>query len=592
MLKLRSRSALYIIIFVASLAFLLAACQPETPTTSQKGESTVERTTESTTIPATPTAAPTVTPTPEPTPTPAPVTDPRQLLVLPEELPGYEPPDWHQDGSATKDLDQGRIRWWVFAGDDSVGRTPDIDEPIAFGEQETYTDVDGVLTFRGNHHRDAPSWGTADVAEKKLEIVWTHDIGAISGHNSWWPGSGWTGQPLLVNWPEETRQVMGLFPEMKEKDLVEVIYPVFDGNIYFLDLETGARTRDPISVGYGIKGTGSVDPRGYPLFYTGQGLNDTNGRIGPFRYRIFDLIRNEETFYIAGSDSLAFRSWGAFDASALINWQTDTLIEPGENGIFYRAKLNTAFDPDAGTVSIEPELSRFRYRTEFSSRYGIESSPAMWRNLVYFADNDGAIVCLDINTLEPIWIFNAGDDTDATIVLEETDDGVFLYTGNEIDHRRQSAPSQLRKLDALTGELIWQHDVMCVYDSVLSGGMLATPLLGQDDISDLIIFNISKTTSYTAGLLLALDKESGEVVWERDLDAHSWSSPIAIKGEDGKSYGIFADSAGVMHLFDPRTGIDYSTLSIGANCESSPAAYNNMIVVGTYAQKIYGIRIS
>ena len=47
-----------------------------------------------------------------------------------------------------------------------------------------------------------------------------------------------------------------------------------------------------------------------------------------------------------------------------------------------------------------------------------------------------------------------------------------------------------------------------------------------------------------------------------------------------------------MHLFDPLTGKDLSTISIGANCEASPSAYNDMIVVATYAQKIYGIRIS
>ena len=40
-----------------------------------------------------------------------------------------------------------------------------------------------------------------------------------------------------------------------------------------------------------LKETASVDPKGYPLLYAGQGLNDTNGRKGPFRYRIFDLIQ-------------------------------------------------------------------------------------------------------------------------------------------------------------------------------------------------------------------------------------------------------------------------------------------------------------
>ena len=116
--------------------------------------------------------------------------------------------------------------------------------------------------------------------------------------------------------------------------------------------------------------------------------------------------------------------------------------------------------------------------------------------------------------------------------------------------------------------------------------------MGKDDFADIVIFNVCKTTSHQAGTLLALDKISGEVVWERSLEAYSWSSPISIKGKDGKSRGVFCDSAGIMHLFDPLTGKDLMTISIGANCEASPSAYNDMIVVATYAQKIYGIKVS
>ena len=99
------------------------------------------------------------------------------------------------------------------------------------------------------------------------------------------------------------------------------------------------------------------------------------------------------------------------------------------------------------------------------------------------------------------------------MVLEETEDGVFIYHGNTIDNRGKLAGSdqdvcQLRKFNALTGELVWQYDVPCVYESYLNGGMLATPLLGKDDFADLVIFNVCKTTSHAAGTLLALDKVS------------------------------------------------------------------------------------
>ncbi len=98
-------------------------------------------------------------------------------------------------------------------------------------------------------------------------------------------------------------------------------------------------------MGWGFKGTASVDPRGYPLLYAGQGLNDTNGTIGPWRYRVFDLIQNKEVWHISGLDAAAPRhDWGAFDSSALINARTDTLIQPAENGLIYKVKLNASYD--------------------------------------------------------------------------------------------------------------------------------------------------------------------------------------------------------------------------------------------------------
>lgn len=589
----------FVLVFSLSFFLLLACCSCAAgPKAASLPATSTTKRPEPTASPAptplpTPTPEPTPTPLPTPTPTPPPpVTDPDQLYLAPADLPAFEPGQEKSANSWQKKVsEQSSISWWLFDHNQRPLSQASPAEKIAFGAAETFTDVEGVLTFRGNHHRDAPAWGEAEIKEKKLEIMWTHPIGAISGNNSYWAGAGWTGQPLLVHWPEETRQVMGLYDDFLATDLVEVIYPVFDGHIYFLDLISGRRTRDPIKVGFGFKGTATADPRGYPLLYAGQGLNDTNGRIGPFRYRIFDLIENKEIAGIAGKDGSAFRSWGAFDASSLINWQTDTLLEPGENGLFYRAQLNTKFDPDAGTVSVNPELTRLRYKVGSNPAYGIESSPVTWRNYVFFSDNQGNILCLEINTLQVVWVFEAGDDSDATMVLEETEEGVFLYHGNTIDRRRQASDCQLRKLNALTGELIWQHNVKCVYDSVLNGGLLATPLLGKDDFSDMVIFNVCKTTSWQTGLLLALDKKSGEPVWERPLANYSWSSPVAIKSTTGEHYGIFCDSAGIMHLFDLQTGEDFDTVSLDLNCEASPAVYNDRIVVATYARQIYCVRV-
>ena len=73
---------------------------------------------------------------------------------------------------------------------------------------------------------------------------------------------------FLVRWEEQTRKAMNLYEEKKQKEgLTEVIYATCDGNIYFLDLEDGTATRDKISLGFPVKGTGSLYPSGIPLYF-------------------------------------------------------------------------------------------------------------------------------------------------------------------------------------------------------------------------------------------------------------------------------------------------------------------------------------
>ena len=532
--------------------------------------------------------------TTEPKKEPIESTNPDDLIISWKNPEGFISKKVMNDGSAKKTFkDGGNIQFWALVKNKTV---KDYKAPynIAFGSPEMYSELEGVTTFRGNNYRTVPSWGSCDVKEKKLEIVWTHDIGAVSGVDSYWPGAGWTGQPLLVHWSDEVRNIMNINEDLKSKDLVEVIYPVFDGNVYFLDIETGKASRPKMNIGFTTKGTGMVDSRGYPLLYSGQGLNENNGKKGPFKYRIFDLINQKEVFSLQGSDPVAFRSWGANDSSALLNRYTDTLINCGENGLIYKVKLNTDFDKTAGTISIDPEVTKYRYKSSYNANQGIENSPAFYRNLMYFADNGGTIQCLDINTLEPVWIYKAGDDTDSTITIEETDKGVFLYTANEIDKRGKAgtrADCNIRKLNALTGELIWQRDYSCAYQNYINGGALATPVVGKNDISDIVIFNIALTGTTNDGTLVAIDKNTGKEVWNRHLKAYSWSSPVDFKSDDGKTYLILCDFLGDMHLIDPKTGQDLDKISVGGNVEASPSIYNNMAVVGTYAKKVYGVKI-
>ena len=136
------------------------------------------------------------------------------------------------------------------------------DGDIFFNIGQDYTDVEGIVTFRGNSFRDAPSHGYANMTDFRLNKLWSADTGSLSSGSAVWTGSGWTGQPLMMKWPKEVKAHMNMTEKAKADDeLVEVIYACMDGYVYFLDLRTGEKTRDPLYLGYTFKGAGALDPR-------------------------------------------------------------------------------------------------------------------------------------------------------------------------------------------------------------------------------------------------------------------------------------------------------------------------------------------
>ena len=179
---------------------------------------------------------------------------------------------------------------------------------------------------------------------------------------AYWSGNGWTGQPLIAEWPYETRQIMTSMHDWarNQETLVEVIYPSMDGYIYFLELETGKETRDAIYMGLTYKGTGTLDPRGYPLLYVGSGYNTSASRVS-----IISLIDGSVLYEFGGaSEDFELRTWPMFDAAPLIDADTDKLIWAGENGILYIITLGTEYDEEAGTVSGNPTRTvKWRYQS-------------------------------------------------------------------------------------------------------------------------------------------------------------------------------------------------------------------------------------
>jgi len=286
------------------------------------------------------------------------------------------------------------------------------------------------------------------------------------------------------------------------------------------------------------------------------------------------------------------RRWGAFDSNPLFDTTQDRMILCGENGVVYSIILGTNFDREAGTISIDPIISRYRHTG--SRRLGTENSPVALGHYLFFSDNAGWIQCLDLHTLEPVWVMDAGDDTDASLVLdwEEENQRLAIYTATQVDLVRQAGDSYIRKLDATTGETLWMRAIRCGYNEAVNGGVTATPVVGRNDISNLVIFSVARVIGRGGGgLVIALDKETGETVWETAMPSFGWSSPVAVYTDEGKSYIIVSDSGGRMLLLHGTTGEEAHRINVGSNVEASPAVFGNILVVGTRGQSIIGIEI-
>ena len=65
------------------------------------------------------------------------------------------------------------------------------DGDIFFNIGQDYTDVEGIVTFRGNSFRDAPSHGYANMTDFRLNKLWSADTGSLSSGSAVWTGSGW-----------------------------------------------------------------------------------------------------------------------------------------------------------------------------------------------------------------------------------------------------------------------------------------------------------------------------------------------------------------------------------------------------------------
>ena len=478
---------------------------------------------------------------------------------------------------------------------------------FTFGHGDEYSQVEGITTFRGNNFRDNAAYGYANISAGRLTEIWKRPTGSLTAPDgALWRGHGWTGQPLIAKWPVETRAIMTSMHDWakEQEELTEVIYAAMDGYIYFSELETGKDTRDKLFIGWTFKGSGAIDPRGFPLLYVGAGYDSALGNAKIF---IISLIDGSILYTFGQDDPFAPRKLpephSYADSSPLVCVKNDRLIYPSENGLVYIFDLNTRYNPEFGTISISPsDMVKWRFdgkRHERSGNfwYGIESSISVFEGYAYITDNAGHMICLNLNTLEVMWVQDTLDDTNNSPVFSIENEKAYIYVGAGFHGgwrapADSAAPVPIWKLDAETGEIIWQVNYDCYTQSGVSGGIQGTIASGAHSLSDLIFVPIARTPTLGAGVLVAVRKSTGEVVWEH-TSVYSWSSPVCVYNSDGKGFIVHTDTAGDMFLLEGLTGDLLDSVNLGSLVEASPAVFNNIAVVGTKGgMDIRAVRLS
>ncbi|MBR0073729.1 MAG: PQQ-binding-like beta-propeller repeat protein [Bacteroidales bacterium] len=452
--------------------------------------------------------------------------------------------------------------------------------------QSLFPDNGDILTFRGNAFRSAPFTGVVAGQPDTIMTDWTFttDYDARpNGYGLWGGGNGWTGQPLFVCWNDSMYHLF-------RNDTVntthnfghrELIIASLCSRLYFINFDNGKESRQSIFVGNPIKGTPTMDPTYNGNIYIGHGVPCQT----PFGAVTVNLFRHGITHVISQDDN-AWRSWGAFDSSPVR--VGDFLFRPGENGTLYKFRI------DADTLILHSTL-RF-ILPEKEDAGGIEASMAVYRNYGFLADNHGNIVCVDLNDLQPVWHYNNHDDTDASLLLQQEGDSLFLYTGCEVDNQGLHGYCFFVKLNATTGLPVWEQKLPCqkakVTGKYFDGGLFSTPLPGIGNCKDLIFLNlVTNETPGPRGEFVALNRHDGSIAYRTKLQRYAWSSPVAMVNEKDEVFVFTADTQGRVYLINGMTGKIIISKKIGENFEASPIVVGNNVIIGSRGRKIYKLSI-
>jgi outer membrane protein assembly factor BamB len=251
-------------------------------------------------------------------------------------------------------------------------------------------------------------------------------------------------------------------------------------------------------------------------------------------------------------------------------------------------KLNRRYDQATGLVQVAPEITftdeawdeQVINDNAGDQHASVESSVTVLDDVAYFGTSAGLVLGYDLSGLEDgqppeqVFRFYTAGDNDATLVA---DDEGFLYAAAQNDrpeHPRARQVGQLQKLDPSkpTDPIVWSFQET----SSKGAGLYGTPAV----LDDVVIITSA------AGRLIALDRDTGAVLWERTLGGAAWASPVVVD-----DVLLIGDCEGqTFHAYDlanPRVAPpELWSVDLGGCIEATPAVWKGRIYIGSRAGKL------
>lgn len=188
---------------------------------------------------------------------------------------------------------------------------------------------------------------------------------------------------------------------------------------------------------------------------------------------------------------------------------------------------------------------------------GIDSSPCVIGEVVYFGAWDGFVYALRAQDGKLVWKHDAGDIVHWSSPAF-ADGRLFIGVTS----------GKLLSLDAASGSLIWERNIC---ESHFEHMMCGPTVAGG------IVFSGSDWE----GGFHAMDAATGETLWSKKVNGLVISSP-AVRGNNVFFHTASREKQGTVYAFNAKTGERIWATMIGGSSASCPVIVGDAIYVATY----------